>query len=303
VTVGQSSSFVLPAGGEVLTDPVAIPLAAGTDLAVSMYFATSTGPTTWHPVALTTSYVATGNQTDVLGPQPYRSATASWYFLSGVDTAAPAGAQAIVAFGASTTDGVKSGNNTNQRWIDVLNRRIDQGGHGATLAVIDQGISGNRLLSNGGTCGPSGEARFVPDALGQDGVRAVIVSSLGNDDIGYRVGPGGSPVTAQAIIAGYQRLIAEAHAAGVEIIGGTLTPNQGSVIYTTGGEAIREAVNRWILTSDAFDATINLAAVVADPNHPTDLLAQYDSGDHLHPNDAGYQAIANSISLPLLVAA
>jgi lysophospholipase L1-like esterase len=303
VTVGQSASFVLPAGGEVLTDPIALPVAAGANLAVSLYFAAPTGPTTWHPVALTTSYVAAGNQAEAPGPQPYRATAASWYFLSGVDTVAPAGAGAVVLFGASTTDGVHSSTNTDQRWGDDLNRRVDQSGQGATLAIVNEGISGNRLLSGGGTCGPSGEARFALDALGQAGIRAVVVSSLGNDDIGYRVGPGGSPVTAQSIIAGYQRLIAEAHAAGVEIIGGTLTPNQGSAIYTPAGEAIREAVNQWILTSGAFDATINLAAAVANPQHPNQLLARYDSGDHLHPNDAGYLAIADSINLSLLAAA
>ncbi|HVA09607.1 MAG TPA: hypothetical protein VNG12_23005, partial [Acidimicrobiales bacterium] len=128
VTVGQSASFVLPAGGEVLTDPVALPVAAGGNLTVSLYFAIPTGPTTWHPVALTPSYVAAGNQVDASGPQPYRATAASWYFLSGVDTVAPAGAQAIVAFGASTTDGVKSTTRTDQRWVDDLNRRIDEGG-------------------------------------------------------------------------------------------------------------------------------------------------------------------------------
>ena len=303
VTVGQSASFVLPAKGEVLTDPAALPVVAGANLTVSLYFATPTGPTTWHPVALTPSYAAAGNQVDASGPQRYRATTASWYFLSGVDTLAPAGAQAIVAFGASTTDGVKSTASTDQRWVDDLNRRIDQSGQGGSLAIVDEGISGNRLLSNGGTCGPSGETRFALDALGQPGVGAVIVSSLGNDDIGDKVGPDGRPVTAQAVIAGYQHLIAEAHSAGVRIIGGTLTPNQGSVIYTPQGEEIREAVNQWILTSGAFDATVNFAAAVADPTHPDQLLARFDSGDHLHPNDAGYLAIADSINLSVPVPA
>lgn len=266
---------------------------------MSLYFAASTGPTTWHPLALTTNYIADANQTGTLGDAPYGATTTSWYFLAGADIIAPAATLGIVAFGASTSDGMGSTANTNQRWADDLND-LDQARQGGAVSVVDEGIAGNCLLSDGGPSGWSGDARFARDALSQAGVGAVIIS-LGNDDIGNGLGPDGRPITAAAIVAGYEQLIANAHASGLEIIGATLTPDRGAAFSSPAGEAIHDQVNTWILTSGAFDATVDLAAALGDPRDPATLLARYDSGDHLHLNDAGYQAMADAISLTILV--
>lgn len=302
VTVAGAGSFVLPANGAVLTDPVDLPIAAGSDVAVSLYFAAPTGPVTWHPVAVTTNYLAAGDRTASMGSAPFQTTTRSWFLLSGVDVNTPATSAGIVAFGASSTDGLGSTPDTNQRWSDDLYRRLSAAGGSQRLSVANSGISGNRLLSDAGTAGQSGEHRFGRDALGIPGARYVIVSSLGNNDIGLNQGPDGGPVTVAEIIAGYGQLIAQAHAAGLTVIGGTLTPDQGAYYYTPAGEAKRQAVNNWIRTSGAFDGTIDFAAAVADPNDSSALLPVYDAGDHLHLDDAGYQAMADAVELSLFSA-
>ena len=302
VTVGGSTSFLLPAHGAVLTDPVALQVPTQADVAVSLYFAAPTGPVTWHPLALTTNYVAGGNQTASVTASPYAATAASWYLLSGIDIDAPAALGAIVAIGASTTDGLGSTPDADRRWSDDLYRRISTAGQGQQVSIANSGISGDRLLTDAGTSGQSGLHRFGRDALGVPGVRYVIVSSLGNNDIGYNLGPGGGPVTVAEMTAGYQQMIAQAHAAGLTIIGATLTPDEGSFYYSAAGEAKRQAVNHWILTSGAFDATIDFAGVVADPADPARLLPGFDGGDHLHLNDAGYQAMANTVNLSVFTA-
>ncbi|MGI8752093.1 MAG: GDSL-type esterase/lipase family protein [Acidimicrobiales bacterium] len=299
ITVGGSASFVIPAGTFVFSDPVGLQTTAASDLAVSLYFAAPTGPATWHPVALTTSYIGAGQHTadDVM---PYQSTASSWFFLSGVDVEAPPARVGAVALGASTTDGLGSTFDANRRWIDDLNGSLEASNPTAAPSVLNEGISGNRLLSDGGTSGQSAENRFARDGLGQSGAQTVIVSSLGNNDIGDRIGPNGQSITAGSMIAGYQQLIARAHSAGITIIGGTITPDQGAYYYTPGGEVIRQQVNQWILTADAFDGTIDLAGAVADPADPSRLRPGYDYGDHLHLNDAGYQAMAQSVNPALL---
>lgn len=300
VTVGGAASFVLPAGGTVLTDPVNLAVAPGALLAVSLYFPSATGPTTWHPLADTANYVGPGNQVAMAGGMTSATTTTSWYFLSGVQVDAPTGAGAVVAFGASSTDGEGSTLNAEQRWPDDLYRRIQAEGQGGVLGVANAAISGNRLLTDGGTSGQSGLRRFSRDALSETGANVVIVSSLGNNDIGLNQMPDGSPVTVAEIIAGYQQLIAQAHTAGLAVIGGTVTPDQGAFYYSAGGEAKRQTVNNWILTSGAFDGTVDFASAVAAPGNPSALLPAYDSGDHLHLNDSGYQVMANAVNLPIL---
>lgn len=299
VTVGGSAAFVIPAGASVLSDPVGLATTAGSQLAVSLYFAAPTGPATWHPVALTTTYIAAGQHTadDVM---PYQSTATSWFFLSGVDTQAPAASVGVVALGASTTDGLGSTPDANRRWIDDLNGRAEAASPSTAPSVLNEGISGNRLLTDSGTGGQSGENRFARDGLGQSGARTVIVSSLGNNDIGNQVGPNGQAITAGAMINGYQQLIARAHGAGLTILGGTLTPDEGAYYYTPAGEAIHQQVNHWILTSGSFDGTIDFAGAVADPADPSRIRPAYDFGDHLHLNDAGYQAMSQSVNLLLL---
>ncbi|MGH2891781.1 MAG: SGNH/GDSL hydrolase family protein, partial [Solirubrobacteraceae bacterium] len=210
----------------------------------------------------------------------------------------------LVAFGDSITDGFHSTPGADARWPNDLARRLDT--RFPTLAVADEGISGDRVLTSDECCGVNALARFDRDVVNRAGVKEVILL-MGINDIGFSVTPP-NPVTnplpdvsAAQIIAGYEQIIAQAHAAGLKIFGGTLTPFKGAAYYSTAGEAKREAVNDWILTSGAFDGVIDFARVVADPSDPTMMAPQYDSGDHLHPNDAGYQAMANAIPLRLLV--
>jgi lysophospholipase L1-like esterase len=297
LTLDGQRAFSLAPGATVDTDPVDVPVGAGTDLAVSAWLAAPTGPPTWHPEALTTGYVAAGDHVDDQGAGAFAATPASWWYIAGVDVLAPVGTQAVVAFGASTTDGQGSGTNAHARWVDDLNRRLDAAADpGGAVAVVDEGVAGNRLLSTAPGDGRSGDARFEADALSQPGVRTVFVSSLGNDDIGH-----GHRLSAADLIVGYERLIREAHAAGVRVVGATLTPDRGAAMWTPAGEQVREQINHWILTSHAFDATVDLAAAVAAPGHPDRLKSAFDSGDHLHPDAAGYAAIAAAIDPAVLM--
>ena len=201
----------------------------------------------------------------------------------------------MVALGDSITDGVGSTAGADARWPNDLARRLDALA-GPTLAVADEGVGGNRVLIGARCCGASAEARFERDALDQPGVRDIIVLE-GINDIGFSLGG----VSTAQIIAGYEQLIGHAHARGLRIFGATLLPFQGAGYYTPAGEATREAVNTWIRTSGAFDGVVDFDAVMRDPADPLRLNPAYDCGDHLHPDDAGYQAMADAISLQMLL--
>ena len=216
-----------------------------------------------------------------------------WYFLDEVDVqAGPATGGTIVAFGDSITDGYHSTVGANDRWPNDLARRLLAGPSGQVHPVVDEGISGNRVLASSVLFGVNAEARFLRDAADVSRARYVILLE-GINDIGFTLTP------AAQIIAGYENLIAAAHAAGLKIFGATLTPFQGSGYYSAAGEAERETINHWIRTSGAFDGVIDFDRAIRDPADPRRLLPAYDSGDHLHPNDTGYQAMANAINLAL----
>ncbi len=219
-------------------------------------------------------------------------------------------AKTIVAFGDSITDGVGATQGADRRWPDRLAERLVRRG-GAAVFVANQGISGNRVLNDG--FGVSALERFDRDVLATPGLAYVIVFE-GINDIGISFAPrrgeggplaefmkrfGGAPVGADDIIAGYRQLIARAHAAGVKIYGATITPYQGAGTASAEGEAARQAVNSWIRTSGAFDAVIDFDAVWRDPARPGQIREGYHMGDHLHGNDAGYAAMADSIDLAL----
>jgi lysophospholipase L1-like esterase len=202
-----------------------------------------------------------------------------------------------VAFGDSITDGTRSTPDTNSRWPDRFARRLLSQAGGPKLGVLDAGIAGNRVLSNGAFgVGVDALARFDADALWQPGVTHIIVLEAINDIGQARQSP--TP-TAEDLIVGHQQLIERAHGRGIRIYGATLTPFEAAAYFTKEGEAKRSAVNQWIRTSGAYDAVIDFDAATRDPANPTRFLPQYDSGDHLHPNDAGYQAMANAIDLAL----
>jgi lysophospholipase L1-like esterase len=295
VTFGGRPTVVIPAGQRLFSDPVPLRTEDGADLAVSLALPDPTGPASWHPAALTTSYQAegAGHGGDADGT-PFTRACQSWYFLDGVDVINPAVRGAVVAFGPSTTDGIGSDRDANERYPDKLARRLLRLPDGDRMTVLNSGIAGNRLLSDNGTCGPSALNRFVRDAVQQSGARAVILWE-GTNDVATRPG-----LDLGTIADAYTRLIDVAHGNGLTMIGATLQPHEGAGFYSHAGNRLREAVNEWIRWSGAFDDVVDFDRILLDPRHPRRLLPAYDSGDHLHPGNAGYDAIADSVDLAML---
>jgi lysophospholipase L1-like esterase len=288
---------VIPPGGQVLSDSIRLAVRPFERLAVSIYLPGPTGPPTEHRRAKEINYAGRGDQALDGESEGFRTRTISWYFATGIDVWSPArDIGTVVAFGDSITDGVGSRMDANGRWPNDLAWRLAKR-HGTTLSVVNAGIGGNRLLEDSQCCGVSALARFGRDVLRQPNVKVVILLEGIND-----IGRGGN-LSAQPIIAGYRQLIARAHAAGVKIFGATLTPFGGSFYWTPTHAAVRDTVNRWIRRSGAFDGVIDFADAVADPRNPEKLRRAYDSGDHLHPNDAGYRAMARAANLHVLLRA
>lgn len=295
---GQPSVIIAP-GGQIASDAVPGRVPAAANLAVSLYLPVETGPPTEHAdfgAAHQVSYISTaGNHVGDPTAAEFPNTTTSWFFLDGVDVVDP-GASAVVTLGDSITDGTHSTDNTNHRYPDWLAGRLRlAGGQYRKLSVLNAGIGGNELLQTSACCGSSLSAldRLDNDVLSQPGVRDVIVM-LGTNDI-----LGAHQATAPAVIAGLQELIARAHAQDLRVFGGTITPSSR---YSSVGQQTRQTVNHWISTSGAFDGVIDFAGAVADPANPARLNPVYDSGDHLHPNDTGYHAMANAVNLTMLLA-
>ncbi len=304
VTFGGSKSVTIAPGAEVISDPVRMRVPAERDLVVSLFTQAATGPATYHADAQQINYVSTrGDYAASESGTAFTTTSQSWYFLDDADVqVGPRTRGTIVAFGDSITDGFASTVNANARWPNDLARRILAGPPGQVHPVVDEGISGNRVLNDSVCFGVNAQARFTRDVAARTGARYVVLLE-GINDIGFSQTPNSgctapnTDVSAGQIIAGYTHLIAAAHAAGLKIFGGTLAPFQGAFYYSAAAEAKREAVNQWIRTSRAFDGVIDFDAAVRDPASPRQLLPAYDSGDHLHPNDAGYQAMAAAIDL------
>ena len=296
---GQSSALI-PAGAEILSDAVDLHVTPLAYLTVSVYVPGHVEEPTYHLSGLHTTYVSgPGDLTGAASIQATRTSQ-SWYFLSGIDVLAPAKTDVIVAFGDSITDGATSTPDTDSSWPSVLAQRLlaDKKTEDK-WAVINEGISGNRLLNGG--MGVAALARYDRDVLDQPGVKWVIVL-LGINDIGLGSLPGTAPednVTAEDLIAAHKQLIDRAHLRGIRVIGATLTPYVGATYASDEGEIKREALNNWIRTSGAYDAVIDFDKVVQDPHNPKQILPSFNITDHLHPNDAGYKAMGDSIDLAI----
>ncbi|POX60146.1 GDSL family lipase [Streptomyces sp. Ru62] len=301
VAFGGSRHVTIPVGEEAVSDVVPISVSAGENLLVSLYVPGATGTSTWHSDAFDTTYIASGNHAGDDGAAAFGTTTTSWYYLAGMDVVSPTARGTVVAFGDSITDGYHSSTGTYTRWPDFLGRRLGSGPGPQKLSVVDAGIGGNRVLTDVPNLwqGVSALKRFSHDALGQPGVKDVILFE-GINDIGNNAGPDGRALTAQDLIDGYRTLIDEAHAAHVNIIGATLMPDKGNGYYTPDAERIRQSVNQWIRTSGAFDGVIDFDRTMRDPADPAALNPAYDSGDHIHPDDEGMEAMADAIDLRLL---
>ena len=303
------SSFAVPAGGLIISDPVNLVVPALSDLAVSIYLPGLSTANTTHIVAQQTSYVAQSAGNFTGSPNlPEAIATFEWDFLTGVDVKDERPGAAIVTLGESITDGIGSTPDANRRWPDFLAKRLQERSGFDDFAVLDEGLSGNRILHPAPPgldfFGSAALARFDRDVLGQAGVKYLIVL-LSLNDIAQPgiVAPASEEVSANDVIAGHLQLITRAHEKGIVIYGCTIPPFKDSLIapgfYSPGKEIKREIVNQWIRTSGAYDAVIDFDKAVRDPAHPLQILPAYDSGDHTHPNDAGHEALAQAIDLKL----
>jgi lysophospholipase L1-like esterase len=293
VTFGGQPSVTIAVGKETITDPLDFAVPSGANLTVTLYLATGQASSniTSHPGSRTTSYLVKGNHlqdTALTNPTPVDH----WYFLSGVDMWSSADTGAAVILGDSLTDGRGSTTNGNDRWPDALFSRLHTQAATANVAVANEAAGGNAVLSGG--LGPTALSRFDRDVLGQSGVRWLIVFEGVND-----LGSNGATKTTD-LIAAYQTFITKAHAAGISVYGATITPFGGSGYDIGGNETARQAVNTWIRTSMKFDV-LDFDQTVRDPANTRVLRPAYDSGDHLHLNHAGYQALADTVPTGLFL--
>ena len=300
LTFGGRSSITIPAGAMALSDPAGLTLPPFADLAVSLFVPAQTlHQVSAHSFADQTSYMGTGNQVNKVKLTDAKEIY-SWPFLKGVDVKA-AGGGAIVCFGDSITDGALSTRDANSRWPDLLARRLQANKRTATMSVLNEGIGGNRVLHDG--AGQSALTRFDRDVIAQAGVKYVVLME-GINDIGVAAGPKNphDVVTADDLIQGMSQMAERAHTHGIKVIGATLTPYVGAGYSSPAGEAMRQAVNAWIRTSNLLDGVVDFEKATRDPANPQVFAANADSGDHLHPKDAGYKAMADAIDLKLFQA-
>ena len=298
LTFAGKPLIIIPPGALVVSDPVPFKVDPASNLAVSLFLPDQpVTQLTLHPFADQTNYLVSGNvvtAASLEAPQTFFT----WDFLKGVDVTADSKAASIVTFGDSITDGAHSTRDANARWPDVLARRLQADKKTANLGVLNQGIGGNRVLHD--TAGPSALARFDRDVLAQAGVKYLVIMESIND-IGHATDPTNpyDVVSADDLIAGLSQLATRAHTHGIKVYGATLTPFVGAKYQSPAGEEIRQAINKWIRTTNQFDGVIDFDKVTTDPTHPGMFLPLDDSGDHLHPGDAGYKAMGESIDLKL----
>ncbi|WP_440979843.1 SGNH/GDSL hydrolase family protein [Sphingomonas pseudosanguinis] len=302
VRFGGLSSVLIPPGAELYSDDIALPVTPGSDVTVSLYFPEAVTLPTGHSGARSTTYLAPGDAT-ARPALPEADKIGGWWALSDVEVRDAAQTATIVTIGDSITDGYGITDNSNSRWPDDFARRLAANAATRRFSVVNAGIGGNRVLLDG--LGPNLMARFDRDVIARPGVSHVILLE-GVNDLGvltreHPVDQATHRAIVEQITTAYRQLAARAHAHGIRLIGGTITPFQGSDYYHPGPEteADRQAINSFIRTSGVFDGVVDFDRAVRDPARPDRLLAAYDSGDHLHPSMAGYKAMAAAIPLSL----
>jgi lysophospholipase L1-like esterase len=300
---GQPGVTIAP-GAEVVSDPVDIDLAPLSSLAISTFVPRWTGPAVIHLDGVATTYISNDADSTAAETLPSPHTSTSRFFIDEVDVEAAGQAATVVTLGDSITDGYRSAVDGNHRWPDRLAERLAARDNAAPVGVVNAGLSGNRILHDHpeDLFGPSALARLDRDVLATPGLRWVVLME-GINDIGHSTSADlpDQDVSADQIIAGMKQIIARVHEHGAKIYGATLTPYEGTTFhgyYQPEGEVKREAVNAWIRKGD-FDAVIDFDAAVRDPDHPTRMRADFDVGDHLHPNDAGYRAMGDAVDLKL----
>jgi lysophospholipase L1-like esterase len=314
ITFGGRNSVTIPAGAPVLSDPVGFPVASGAEISISLYFPKRVATPTLHSLALKRAVVSQHGDHTRAEKIEGGAESESLILISAVLVPAQPNQRLVVAFGDSITDGDRSTVDADRNWPSDLIRRLAKTPEGSKVAVVNEGIVGNRLLNdcflaNVGCFGVSALARFDRDALALPGVTHIVLLE-GINDIGFAGAKlGGSFLadpadvrSAEELIGAYRQLISRAHARGVKLIGATITPCEDVIVpgyYSESKEALRQAVNKWIRTSGAFDGVVDFDAVLRDPDHPSKLLPRFASKDRLHPNDLGYQAMADAIDLAL----
>ncbi|WP_433710902.1 SGNH/GDSL hydrolase family protein [Nocardia sp. CA-084685] len=298
LTVGLAPSFHIEPGADLATDPVALPLAPLESVTITLYLAEPTGPATQHAQSFATTYRAAGDHRADPTAAAFTETSQSWYYLAAVEVADVVPPRsAVVAFGDSITDGVGSTGNADNRYPDELAERLAAAG--TPRAVLNEGIGGNRVTVDSSWLGDSARTRFRHDVLDQPGVGTVIILE-GTNDIGLSSGLAALDtvvdVSPDQLITTYRDLIRQARAAGLRVLGATILPFGDSPYFNAAAETKRLAVNEWIRTAGEYDAIVDLDAALADPTNPHRLAPAYDSGDHLHPNDAGYRTMAATIN-------
>ena len=302
LTFAGNPDVTIPPGAEVVSDPLEMPVAPLSDVAVTFHLDEPPAQETGHPGSRSTSYYEHGDAVSATD-LPDAKHVDHWYQLTEIDVRSQSSAGVVVALGDSITDGHAATTNGNDRWPDVLAARLQASKKTQKVGVSNQGIGGNHLLTDG--LGPNVLARFDRDVLAPAGVRWVIVfegvNDLGGLAIHGEVSADQHTALVERVIAAYQQIVARAHAHGLRVYGATVTPYTGSDYYHPGqwSEADRQAMNQWIRADGHFDAVIDFDAVVRDPEHLDHLLPAFDCGDHLHPNPAGYKAMGDAIPLSL----
>jgi lysophospholipase L1-like esterase len=302
VTFGGQPTVTIAKGDDVLSDPVAFPVTPLEELAVSIYVPGRTGASTIHGVGNQTAFLTLQGDATAAMAFPAGEVSSSRFFLTDVDVSGNEAGKAIAVIGDSISDGVGSTPDQNTRWPDELAKRLQDDRAYASVGVLNGGIAGNRILRDGLApfIGPSALSRFDHDALDKPGVRYVLLLEGINDIAAASTFAGtADDVSTQQIIDGMKLLVKRAHAKGKLIFAATLLPYAGVEwpFYSAAGEAKRQAVNGWIRNSGTFDGVVDFDRVLRDPTHPDHLLPAFDSGDHLHPNDAGHKAMADAIDL------
>src|SRR5215472_12455827 len=307
ITFSGSPEVKIPPHAAYLSDPLSFSVAPLTDVAITVHVDDGPDDQTGHPGSRATSYVAHGNLVSA-DDLPNAKTAEHWYFIAGIDVVAPVDATAVVVLGDSITDGHGATTNGNDRWTDILAQRLQGQAETRNVAVLNHGIGGNHILTDG--LGPNALSRVDHDVIAQPGVHYLIVLE-GINDLGLLARSGGAvlPAEHEALVrrlaAAYEQIITRAHTADIKVVGATLLPFVGSNYYHPGpaNEADRQAVNKWIRTSGEFDVVLDFDRLMRDPEHPERLLPAFDCGDHLHPSPSGYAAMGQAVPLSLFLPA